>query len=474
MDLPAAQPVWPACEPVGKYFLDLISDPLWVRRRVETVELTSTVRFERRVSLDIDVIDLVARAEASGIHAPSKLFLPLTLFEKRLLIDFDVVDSTGKTLSLVTSDEDSHAALAVILATADSLGVDPSGFSAGMVAKLYDIVRNSPDPVDAAIIANASSVEQRQYVSGWNLRNASRAEEIAWRAVFAQPNFAGRVAEFTTHYMPIVSIPAEPSPQVIKYRTVESELITDTSGWTWGERIGWDRVYFAVATPSIGRARREHVRIDAPRGVFAVSADVRTVTGEAEQGPLTPQTSGDTFLGRVTPERALVYTQGRTESGGHEVVVGFRPAVTGFRTPAVLGALFSALILLAGAAGQWVRGFLGTIAEHSAEPAVALLIVIPSLLAAYLVREEEHEIRSKLLAIPRYFVGGTSVLTLIAAIAMIAQFSGHTLAYVWVVCGGLCFLTLCFLAVVCWRIARSHQAVVERSYLQFSKSIEEW
>ncbi len=137
------------------------------------------------------------------------------------------------------------------------------------------------------------------------------------------------------------------------------------------------------------------------------SVDV-AVAETLDSGPLTPQPSGSEFTGRVTPERALVYTSGRQSSDLHQVIVGIRPTITGFRTPALIGTLLSALVLVGGAVGQWTGNVLGKIVDHSTDPAVAILIVIPSLIAAYVVREGEHEVRSKLLSVPRAVVMLTS------------------------------------------------------------------
>lgn len=474
MDLPGDLPQWPACKPLGKYFHSLLSDPGWVRRRVETVEVINTVRFERAVSLDIDVDDLAKRATDSGVSDVTNLYVPIASFKKRLLIDFDVVDQDGQTMSLVTSDEDSHAALAMLLATAEGSGIDPSRLSSGALQKLHDIVRHPASTEDAAVIARASRSPGRLEVPGWQLKpgyNVTDADIKFWReTLFADAGFVSRIAEFTTQYMPIIGVRRDRTPTVVKYRTIESEPAADFDKWTMAERLGWNEIYIGIETPSIGRAQREHVRISSPGGVFAVSVDV-AVAETLDSGPLTPQPSGSEFTGRVTPERALVYTSGRQSSDLHQVIVGIRPTITGFRTPALIGTLLSALVLVGGAVGQWTGNVLGKIVDHSTDPAVAILIVIPSLIAAYVVREGEHEVRSKLLSVPRAVVMLTSGLTFVAAAATIAQFSGHILAIVWIACGAVCIIALLYLWAVCARIDNHHKRIVATSNSQSSQPI---
>lgn len=474
MNIPGGLPQWPACKPLGMYFESLLSSPDWVRRRVETVEVINTVRFERAVSLDIDVDELADRAAGCGIPNPKFLYVPVASFKKRLLIDFDIVDQDGITMSLVTSDEDSYAALAMLLATAENSGIDPSSLSSGALQKLHDIVRYPPSDADTTVIADASRFPGQQEVPGWQLKpgyNVTGDDVKFWReTLFADASFVSRVAEFTTQYMPIISLNRDRTPTIVKYRTIESEPAADVDKWTLAERLGWNEIYFGIETPSIGRAQREHVRIASPGGVFAVSVDV-AVAETLDSGPLTPQTSGSEFTGRVTPERALVYTSGRQSSDSHQVIVGIRPTIAGFRTPAIIGTLLSALVLIAGAVGQWTGNVLGKIVEHSTDPAVAVLMVIPSLIAAYLVREGEHEVRSKLLSAPRGVVMLTSGLTIVAAIATIAQLSGHVLAIIWIACGGACVVALIYLCAVCTRIARHHKRIVAASNSQSTQPI---
>ena len=191
-------------------------------------------------------------------------------------------------------------------------------------------------------------------------------------------------------------------------------------------------------------------------------------------GPFTPSDSGDKFIGRVTPERALIYTQNRKAGGPTQVVVGVRPTTKGFVTPAFWGALVSALLLGLGAIGQGTIGVLDTIKDNSAESAVALLVVVPSLVATYLVGSNEHEVRSILLMVPRYFVAATSTFSIAAAIALTAQFSGHTLAIFWGICGGVCAAILIFIATICWRIEFKRQATVKQSANQDRAAIKKW
>ena len=63
---------------------------------------------------------------------------------------------------------------------------------------------------------------------------------------------------------------------------------------------------------------------------------------------------------------------------------------------------------------------LAKLGGNSAGPAVALLIVVPSVLALFIAREGEHPLRRAFLGWPRFLVGITAALTLIAAIALVS------------------------------------------------------
>lgn len=472
MELPGSQPQWPACGGVGKYFRRLLNDQSWVRRRVETVEVTSTISTERRVSLDIDVSRLVNIAKECNIEDTKYLYFPLTLLTKRLLIDFDVTDESGRSLSLATSDEDSYAAQALLLASLDAADMDPAKFSPHVMKKMYDIVKDEPLRQDARTIANISRLQQNTGILGWQLQNPTAADRQLWGELFKQREYLLRVTEFTTQYMPIVRIDTSESLRIIKYSTMESEWTWSRRGMRFRERIGWSPAYFGFNAPSLGRAQRDHFRVCAPRDSFVTAAVVRSVTGGP--GPLEPADSGENFIGRITPGRALVYTQNRKSSGPSQVVVGLRPTTRGFITPAFWGPLISAVLLALGAIGQRVFGVLDTIKDNSAEPAVALLVVVPSVLAAYLARDDEHQVRSVLLMVPRHLVAGTSALTFVAAISIIARFSGPTLFNIWTVCGALCFAIFCFLATICLRIEHHMDRVMRDSLSQKSSPIKKW
>lgn len=460
------------CKQIGQYLLSLLSDPSWVHRRVETVELVSRVAAQRRVSLDVDVGELVRRAEIAGFQEPKRVYFPLTLLRKVLLPDLDVRDDEDRAISVVTSDRDSHAAHAVLLETARRAHYDPDAFCTEIVQTLYEIVRQPPSTDDRTAIER--SWYRSADISAWKLRErgltVSKADEDLWDELFSNEEFVRRAAEFTTKYMPIVAIDTGRPQRIVKFRLVEP-LITPYRPVGIREFFSVPQGRFNIDISGIGRARREHLRILAPGGTFITSANV--VTPPSPNPPsrtLGPPRGGNTYRRRLTLERALVYSWD-TPPGSYQVHFGLRPSLRGFQVPALTALVLSFLILALGAAGEALGDVLTDIAENRTEPAVALLLVVPTLAVAYIAREGEHEVRAHLLKYVRYTVGAAGGFTLVAAVALILQLKGWQLATVWAIGGAYCLLALAAVINTCRVIAEKRKKVYLASYEQQDRSI---
>jgi hypothetical protein len=72
-------------------------------------------------------------------------------------------------------------------------------------------------------------------------------------------------------------------------------------------------------------------------------------------------------------------------------------------------------------------------ATTSAEASVALLLVVPSVMSAFLARETEHELVSELLRIPRFSVACSAGAAIAAGGGMVLQISGWRLGLIWAI-----------------------------------------
>jgi hypothetical protein len=455
---------WAECRRAGRYFFSLVADPSWVHRRVETVELISRFTIERRVSLDIDVHDLVKRAEAADYQSPKQVYLPLTLLRKIVLTELDVRDDSGRALCVVTSDRDSHAAHAVVLETARQAGFDPQGFSPALVQKLYDIVWAIPSAEDRTAIERNWHADDVG-IEAWSVRSGltwTAEDQRLWDDLFANETFVARIAELTVKYMPIAAIDTTRASRIVKFRTVEPQ-VNPLKLIGFREKFGMRPGLFVVDAPSIGRAQREHLRILAPGGTFLSSANLvaRPDSGR-HLGKPAPQPPGAKYKQRLTLERAVIYSRD-AETGPYQVHFGLRPSLREFQAPAIIALLVSSLLLSLGAVGQRYYGTLAKVSVETSEPAVALLLLIPTLAVAYIAREGEHEVRAHLLRWLRYLVGASGFFTIAAAIALVAHGNSLVLTWVWLVGAAYCAVALVVVLGVCAHISRRQKTVLRAS-----------
>lgn len=473
MELLEGSRTWAECAQTGRYFLSLLTKPEWIYRRVETVELVNREVIDRRTSLDINVAELAARAEHAGFDSPSRVYLPLTLLRKVVLADLDVKDDCGTALSVVTSDHDSHAAHAVLLETAKSIGHDPANFCPEIIQTLYEIARNRPSVADQYAI-ESSWYRSDPSIAAWGLRQqgltVTSGDQELWEQLFMNEIFVKRIAELTIKYMPIVAIETNKPQRIIKFRT--SEPMVSTLGPSGVRaRLGLVPGLYNIDAPSIGRAQREHVRIVAPGGTFLTSATL--VTPPSPQRLLqqpTPPVVGNKYIRRITPERAVVYSW-ISPPGTYQVHFGLRPSIREFRVPALTALILSFLILALGAVGESIGKVLSDISKDRSEPAIALLLVIPTLAVAYIAREGEHAIRAHLLQYMRTLVGVAGFFTLAAAFALILRLNSWIIAGVWATAACYCLIAALIVGFSCQQIELTREKIFRTSHSEEERSV---
>lgn len=116
--------------------------------------------------------------------------------------------------------------------------------------------------------------------------------------------------------------------------------------------------------------------------------------------------------------------------GSYTAQVHMRVLDEGYFRAVILSALLAYLVQL--------LGFLNlqrlVNASHTdAEAAVALILVAPSIIAAYLIKPGEHIIASRMLRWPRYSAGVAGILTYGSAGALVLHFSIAQIRIYWLV-----------------------------------------
>ena len=170
------------------------------------------------------------------------------------------------------------------------------------------------------------------------------------------------------------------------------------------------------------------------RDIRLLQADARTVV----------PTSG--YQRRLDLSRGVIYTRFR-QRDLFWIDVSLRPRRGGFLVPALLSTGALAVLFLLALALE-IFGKKLSDENTSADAAVAVIALIPSLLAVELVRRDEHRVVGEMLAIPRIAM----VLTVISAVALagtVASGLGSgAIIVVSSVASGIALLTSVYLAIL--------------------------
>jgi hypothetical protein len=436
---------WAVLEQPGKAALALHESNQWIARRVEDIRLVDTSQVIRSVTLDIDCGIIRSLFADAGLQVPGTARIPLALLPKTLLLDFDIQDAEGSVLGLITSEQDSTAAQAAMLALLKRKSKLVEAFSQDILDNLYRLAIEHPTPEDVGRLV------RRGRPPIWTLSPGSSDDQAVWRDLFAIPEFVELAATFTVGYSPMVDIPLDRDGYVLKYRHLERQIEAEDPSWR--TRFALEPFTQLLDIPSIGRCRREHTRFEVPDGLFLdymyPRADPeRESSSEADSSlpqPPAPVLEGATIRGRITPERGVMYTRGYTPQRRPLVIVAtLRPRVSGFVRTSQYTVFLSSLLLLLGAAAQFWESRL-TRAGTSAEAAVALLLVVPTVMSAFLVRDDEHELLSFLLRWPRIAVASSAACALLAGGALAIHVSSWRLGVIWAVASGIGWLVFALL-----------------------------
>jgi len=461
---------------LGKYFLSLDDDPSWVIRRVETVKLVDSDRVERRITLDIDLVELKARALAAGYtDAQAKnVLVPLSLCVKDLIVDYDILDIDGRSLSVLPSDCDARVAQ---LMMAEALVGSPQELGSAhqqLLHKLYEIAKSFPTLQDRYLVQGMLSGN----VDAWSIREKDVPDPAVrkkWIELFSNETFLRLVSTFTTSYMPIVSLPVDGADKtIVKFRYVDRGAQT-TKGFLGALALA--PVGYFVEPPMLGHTPRWHLRIVAPEETHVTSIGLSEIVrnDEGKTGVSPAILSDVTYDSRTVPERGLLHLESDSRlTSTYLAGMSLVPDLAGFIQPALASAIVSALILGAGAIAEAasVHVLTQTI-SGSLDAAIALLLLIPSAYALHASRPGEHTIRASLLFWPRAILVSSVGAVIVASIAVLIGkvLPSGVLAWTW---GGAAIwaaLTAGYLGAVAGRLHGILQRVRTTGSLTLSRPI---
>ncbi|WP_150110316.1 hypothetical protein [Kocuria sp. UCD-OTCP] len=482
---------------IGKFFLRLFSENDWISRRVERVEYLDFDGTRRDISLDIDISRLLSIADECGLKNSTHLPIPLGLVDKSLYLEFDIKDSQGISQSLYTSDENAAIATEVLLAVIEDEGFNAEGLHDGIKKHIKSIARGGLSPEERKAFREAEEGKGSQ-IDSWMIPQDLVSEEHVWLNLFTREKIVSWFIVFTRSFMPIIKIPTNGTDgrSLLKYGYLEyndsnreTELFRSALSYSrrneegyWAnwlealihayrvlpERLAIKPRPLFLTVDGIGMSSRDHVRVNAPPGVFftelafgpyAESSPAQEISNsdaaandtEQSQAPVRPRSSWQEYSCRIAPETAVVYFR-NIPRHAWEIELYWRPKLEGFILPSIVACMSGVFLLMGGGIAQLFGKFLETRMysqdglSNSAGAAVAIMLLVPTLFAATLARPGDHQVRAEALFWPRVVVGFSGLATALAAVSVVIGLKGLLLATIWILLGSICLIVATILA----------------------------
>jgi hypothetical protein len=384
----ATDPDW---EKIGPAFaVMLLSWREWIHRRVDRIRFEDQVVARRMVSVDFTVPDVEAPLQSAE---GDLLLVPLTRLRKRTLTNFDLVDENGRSLPLLTRQQDMLLALetlksVVTLARGGSL---------------------SPD-----LLMLCSDIAGRD--SRTAQQSLAHLAAYDWGAADHVPRLARVLAESA-----LVTVPLKAEygrRRILKFSY--DELVGDPGlplretlarGSAFRSKTVWFPVYAMSDVPTY------HLEIEAPAGLWFTKRELLT-NDETRSKP----TPGGPYT------RVHFYHEPTPVTLGM-ATVALRPQTSTMIRASSMTAWFAFALLFGFFVALWWGGF-----RQSDSNAPALLLFLPSALSAILLRPADHPMTTDMLYFIRFSTAIPGVLSFVGGAAF-AGLPHNSAALPWIFAG---------------------------------------
>lgn len=489
----AATPMRAPFTPAEALLYLLLTRRIWMNRRVTRLELLDHLRFRASVSIDVTMPgaqELPAAALPEGVVG---FYAPIAFIAHGdRLRDFDITDEGGQALSLIESrrfkvlaaemlgklaadalrtaglppaDDAVEADIAAAVKGRDRPGMTPSVAVVVRGNSVYESIAEvfrTSSPLIVALPAGRRGIIKYRY-EGYVAENEERhegprSERRRWpnldidRDRWAARRFTSWLVEWCV-VRPMVAA----AQAVAQLRAGAAFTLP---------RIGWRPVTFQLYR-STSAASSTHFEIAAPEGVFierAILALRRSIsTPEPRRRPAWAWRHAGVAIRYVEP--ALTSEQvvdqeervGRAHlyCPGHPSTPVRIEARLRLKAEHLLGSVGAVLLIV----GLLASGLILDVQGHSAvaEPAVALIVLVPTLYGGFVAQRIDHEVVRTMVAGIRMVVVGASLLSLVAAgtlaISGIAQ-----RPLIWLCCllgASTCLIVLVVALARSWRAQRA-------------------
>ena len=427
----------------GRNTLDLLEHTgLWVNRRVDTIKFVDEHLARHRISVDFQLPPGLEKVFAAD---PGAQLIPVTVVRRSSDLErFDVKHDDGNDLPLVNRFLAARLGAVALREKAERvLGASPSD---ELVRLLVAVATDPPnDDADPSIVEALIDPRSAAWFSP-NLRNSFRER----RVLCSDDGFCNLVALLALGSPVMVSLQARAGRrQIIKVGWDEwiSESGSVRADQTQSLRhraslsLGFTDTVTALDMSLIGGAGAHHVQIEAPVEVELTTVELK---GFKPRDRLTPE-----VLDRGSDEPEPIYlirqrgplrrVQLYLDDTPDVAMGSLRAELRGSHGGFMRGALAAAFLVTATLWLYFLRS--DEIARQTSSASVLLLV--PGLLAAYIVRPGEHLLARKLRRSWRWLLTVDGVLALISAAAFVAYAPGpnaegteipRILGMIWLIC----------------------------------------
>jgi hypothetical protein len=310
------------------------------------------------------------------------------------------------------------------------LNKQENGWIAGNALKVVaEGILGAPPPTEMEDrlrrVATAEESDARDEMTAW--RDLARSDPT-WEALLSHGGFADLAETLTANFVLLACIESGPARQILKLSYEEVFGGEENDPW-WQRllvRLGWRLKSIDIEVPAVSFSTRYHLEIPAPTNLEIDSAQLRFESAQTgtEQPP-------EDVTDEEGLQRAHLYaSEIGSEFRGRAVIFLRRPRDS-YLWSAALTAVLLCLLLVGGLTR--LQTLLGENGTERSQTAVALLLLTPTLLAAYIARPSGHALASRLLLGVRLLVVGTAFCAIVAVGVLAADYEYCTSKTIWTI-----------------------------------------
>lgn len=419
----------------GFYWDELLKNPSWSNRRVESIVFEDESHFRIRVSIDINMPKLRELSEDFDAIEGKFTYVPVLTLDKTPELELDICDGNANVVSAVTSDVSSKVSLGYFLAWQYLYNdLKPTHH----VKELLHRVISASDGYEVLmkILRFIDELEMSHQIPGGSDFTLSDDDVECFRKIFGNDESFDLISELSKRRYLLVPIDTSLDFLVVKISRMISSpnVIFPSSPRAFLRRfltlLGMTPLEFILPAEGIGVAAREHTRVHAPNESKILSSNIVKAKNSRWHTATLPSAQAST---RIDDNVVVHYTSG-IKYDGHALRFLLISKFWVFFGPAFI---CSSLLFLFSGIGAYLEysNHLFTGADGGNQPppidaSVTILALLPTAFAAFLAHRGEHGIIRKIHAAPRFILLIPAILLIVTAASIATPLpngTGHVL-----------------------------------------------